>query len=491
MLPAPTAVALELRSARALAKLRTTLKASCLENGLKRPPRALTFERWRFAAKLDEVHGKPTATTRKLHPVLPSPTYSPGSDDAATEALALELHSQGLLLCRRATWRRSWPRAARRRPRRALPSATRRRRARRCAAAHARLQQAHARPQVRQAAGADWPLRLRQAALLHRAASAPSAAPPPAAPTADGDAAAAAEEQAEAEAAEVEAAAAEAEAAEGGDARSSCTADVCAPPSVSSDPRHGFQAALAPAAAARLRRRLDVGFECFASPLNAYLPAFASGFFDVDQPFGSRGSFFALPPMLSGSFAANPPFEHSIMDATAARIEELLTASAAAGDHALSFAVFVPGWKEGKAYAAMAASKFLRRQVLVAAADHGFCDGASHQRQDPYRKSPYDTVCFVLQTAKAARKWPVGDGAPSRRSSARRWRAPSRAHRRRSARRSANAVPRRAPPPAAEGRSGRSGRRPRARRRRARAPRRRASDLLPVNITHEGLKHSA
>ena len=71
VLPAPTAVALELRSARALAKLRTTLKASCLENGLKRPPRALTFERWRFAAKLDEVHGKPTATTRKLHPVLP------------------------------------------------------------------------------------------------------------------------------------------------------------------------------------------------------------------------------------------------------------------------------------------------------------------------------------------------------------------------------------------------------------------------------------
>ena len=98
VLPAPTAVALELRSARALAKLRTTLKASCLENGLKRPPRALTFERWRFAAKLDEVHGKPTATTRKLHPVLPSPTYSPGSDDAPTEALALELHSQGLLL---------------------------------------------------------------------------------------------------------------------------------------------------------------------------------------------------------------------------------------------------------------------------------------------------------------------------------------------------------------------------------------------------------
>ena len=36
-----------------------------------------------------------------------------------------------------------------------------------------------------------------------------------------------------------------------------------------------------------------------------------------------------------GLSAANPPFEHSIMDATAARIEEFLTASAAAGDQPL------------------------------------------------------------------------------------------------------------------------------------------------------------
>ena len=415
VLPAPTAVALELRSARALAKLRTTLKASCLENGLKRPPRALTFERWRFAAKLDEVHGKPTATTRKLHPVLPSPTYSPGSDDAATEALALELHSQGLLLssarhvaAQLATGSAAAAKAG---------AAERHQAASGKAVAPPPLTLAFNKHTLDLKCGKQQVQIGRSAygklALLHRAASAPSAAPPPAAPTADGDAAAAAEEQAEAEAAEVEAAAAEAEAAEGGDARSELHSRMFALLlRYQSIHGHGFQAALAPAAWRVLRRRLDVGFECFASPLNAYLPAFASGFFDVDQPFGSRGSFFALPPMLSGSFAANPPFEHSIMDATAARIEELLTASAAAGDHALSFAVFVPGWKEGKAYAAMAASKFLRRQVLVAAADHGFCDGASHQRQDPYRKSPYDTVCFVLQTAKAARKWPVGDGAP-------------------------------------------------------------------------------
>lgn len=37
----------------------------------------------------------------------------------------------------------------------------------------------------------------------------------------------------------------------------------------------------------------------------------------------------------------------------------------------------------------------------------GFLDGASHQRRDPYRQSPWDTGFFVLQTSRASRKWPV------------------------------------------------------------------------------------
>ena len=36
---------------------------------------------------------------------------------------------------------------------------------------------------------------------------------------------------------------------------------------------------------------------------------------------------------------------------------------------------------------------------------------AAHQRQDPYRFSPYDTAVFVLQTDKAARKWPADEGS--------------------------------------------------------------------------------
>uniref|UniRef100_A0A7S0L1P1 PCIF1 WW domain-containing protein n=1 Tax=Coccolithus braarudii TaxID=221442 RepID=A0A7S0L1P1_9EUKA len=167
---------------------------------------------------------------------------------------------------------------------------------------------------------------------------------------------------------------------------------------------HGFQAAIGRPVWQLLRASLGVGAECFASPLNCHLPAFASAFADVDAAFGSRGSFFALSP-LSGSFAANPPFVHPIMNATADHIEKLLTA--AEGKHALSFVVFLPGWQEGGGYQQLSKSAFLRAKILVAATDHGFCDGASHQRQDPYRHSPYDTCVFVLQTAKASRKWPT------------------------------------------------------------------------------------
>jgi hypothetical protein len=41
-----------------------------------------------------------------------------------------------------------------------------------------------------------------------------------------------------------------------------------------------------------LHKRLAVGCECFASPLNAHFSRCGSAFPDVDAPFGSCGSFF-------------------------------------------------------------------------------------------------------------------------------------------------------------------------------------------------------
>jgi phosphorylated CTD-interacting factor 1 len=55
---------------------------------------------------------------------------------------------------------------------------------------------------------------------------------------------------------------------------------------------HGFQAAIGPPVFRLLRRALGVGYECFASPLNASFSGCASAFPDVDGPFGSSGSFF-------------------------------------------------------------------------------------------------------------------------------------------------------------------------------------------------------
>lgn len=84
----------------------------------------------------------------------------------------------------------------------------------------------------------------------------------------------------------------------------------------------------------------------------------------------------------------------------------LLQAAEAAGG-ALSFACIMPGWQEVAGWQLLQSSPFLRECLLVAAADHGFCDGSSHQARDPYRQSPFDSGLFILQTSAAAKKWGV------------------------------------------------------------------------------------
>ena len=71
----------------------------------------------------------------------------------------------------------------------------------------------------------------------------------------------------------------------------------------------GYQAAMPEPAFDYLTSEYDVSTECFASPLNCYLPHFHSAFPDTDAPFGSLGSFFALRcSSEGGSYESNPPF---------------------------------------------------------------------------------------------------------------------------------------------------------------------------------------
>ena len=169
-----------------------------------------------------------------------------------------------------------------------------------------------------------------------------------------------------------------------------------------------------------LHHRLAVHFECFASPLNCRYPYFCSAFPDVDAPFGSVGSFFeggppqptkkptgheddanstgGFYPVQGGSFEVNPPFIESIMSGAVSKISALLTEISSA----LSFSVIVPGWSDSPSYQSLSSSPHVVYRCLIAASDHGYVDGAQHQRQDRFLAAPYDTAVFVLQN-KAGR----------------------------------------------------------------------------------------
>ena len=167
---------------------------------------------------------------------------------------------------------------------------------------------------------------------------------------------------------------------------------------------HGFQAACPETVFDTLHRELSVSFECFASPLNCYFGRYCSAFPDIDARFGSEGSFWSwVPPSVGGSFQANPPFVAKTMKRMADKIVNLLDTFS----QPLSFVVVVPVWLEDDAYTFMSASPHKRAHWVVSKAEHGFCDGAQHQRRDRFRESPYDTAVFVLQNSKGSTKWLV------------------------------------------------------------------------------------
>jgi phosphorylated CTD-interacting factor 1 len=176
---------------------------------------------------------------------------------------------------------------------------------------------------------------------------------------------------------------------------------------------HGFQAACPETVFRVLRERLGVQHECFASPLNCFYGSYCSVFPDTDVPFGSVGSFWNFKvPSGGGSFEANPPFVHNVMVCMVDKLDSLFKDSVAEPGYPLSFAVIVPAWLEDSSYQRLCAHKFLEEHILISKVDHGFCDGAQHQRRDRYRASPYDTAVFLLQNEKGKRKWPSKGAAP-------------------------------------------------------------------------------
>ncbi|KAJ3246063.1 mRNA (2'-O-methyladenosine-N(6)-)-methyltransferase [Chytriomyces hyalinus] len=168
---------------------------------------------------------------------------------------------------------------------------------------------------------------------------------------------------------------------------------------------HGFQAAMSNVSFNVLNREFGVDFECFASPLNSRWGRHCSAFTDTDGVFGSLGDFFSFKPH-EGSFEVNPPFVRPIMEKAAEHVEYLL-ARAEAAKKALSFVVVLPAWEECTSWTLLKESKWLQAMTVLPGGDHGFIDGAQHQRQDRYRPSPYPTAIYFLQTRLAETRWPV------------------------------------------------------------------------------------
>lgn len=184
----------------------------------------------------------------------------------------------------------------------------------------------------------------------------------------------------------------------------------------------GYQCALPGKGFDALREALGASGECFASPLNCRTDAFCSAFPDVDAPFGSAGSFLDFAPA-RGSYEANPIFVPETCSAMVDHMERLLENAERRGckkgggdkgsGDALSFAVVVPHWEQCRFYSALCRSRFARgAPIHVAADDHVYVDGAQHTRPMAERERPssYATSIAVLQTAAAARRWPLDGG---------------------------------------------------------------------------------
>jgi len=412
---AKTAMALEIRIAKNLSQMRSKLESLCQDAGLKGRLRALTFERWRFSANQEAATagedaasgstsvGKKKKKLVKTHPVFPEGKEAPQS---SIDDLAKDLEMQGLSSDAASSVAKKFGEVAMSIAAAACDERWKALSGKKYKAAGALTISFH-KHSIDIACGSNFVKLTRPAygklAVLYRIASSrlggeeKMSGPP----TPQGEDEAVAEAERLCSTTE-----SDSDASEGplGEFHTRLFTLLLRYKSLQG---HGFQAALGPKVWECLQSSIGVSFECFASPLNCYLPHYGSGFSDVDGPFGSSGSFYDLK-FGQGSFACNPPFVTPLMDASADHILSLLKAA----EHKklpLSFAVFVPGWKEGRGYRAMCASSMLRRQVHIDASDHGFCDGASHQRKDPFRASPYATTCFILQTTRASTKWPAND----------------------------------------------------------------------------------
>ena len=171
----------------------------------------------------------------------------------------------------------------------------------------------------------------------------------------------------------------------------------------------GWHGAIPPTCIKLLHEKLGVGCEAFASPLNTSTKVFCSAFFDTDGCFGSVGSFLSTK-WTSGSFEVNPPFDHSVVEATVVHMDKLLCGSSCP----LSFIVFLPVSDKGRTLSSMASvvealehSKYTAASAIFHPNECPYVDGNQHCVANSFFFMRHSTGVFVLQNEQGALKWPA------------------------------------------------------------------------------------
>jgi len=98
-----------------------------------------------------------------------------------------------------------------------------------------------------------------------------------------------------------------------------------------------------------MNNNYNLNFECFASAINNTFPHYCSIYQDVEQYFGSVGSFYNLIPK-KGTFGINPPYQKNIIDSALLKVINFLYL-AKEKNNELSFIITIPIWDiEGKKF---------------------------------------------------------------------------------------------------------------------------------------------
>lgn len=109
-----------------------------------------------------------------------------------------------------------------------------------------------------------------------------------------------------------------------------------------------------------LKDKCGFNYELYASFLNSYYDNFCSLFLDLEQYFGSYGSFNNIN-IIEGLYVCNPPFYEELMEYTVLKILEFMKSN-----KLITILLTIPAWKSDKVYGEYKAyEKIKKSEYLV------------------------------------------------------------------------------------------------------------------------------